>query len=612
MPPKLDRAVRDGVLHLQGTQDPRGFWSAPGDMGPLPTAQTLVALRYAGAAPPVAADLARWLAGQQRPDGGFVAWPFADASDLGATAVAWAALSGTPHVAAADAAGRYVTERGGVDAVLRRFPDGDTAAIFLAMSGLVPPASLRSPPVIGMLLPPFEGVLGRRVHAGIPIGASVWRALCLRHGRASRLAAVARVERRLVLELLAEYQNRNGSFNETVFQTTLLVGGLVALGADDDRRARAVDWLVGVAVRDGDDVWMPGFHLPIWSTVFDVRALLRAGVPAADPTLRRAADWLCDAQYTDDQAPRNRRRRGAPNVTRGGWGFTPTNERMPDCDDAGAVLSALGPLLADETDPERRRRLRDAIDRGVAWLVGMQNDDGGFASYTTGLPPKPPGPILTEPARLPRATPRGVLELLLRPPLALGDPSTEDVTGRVLDGLGHAGLGVGHPTVDRAVAFLRAQQGAPGWWWGRWMLNYLAATSFILMGLAAVGVRPDDPMAARAIAWVRSRQNPDGSWGETTASYRDPEKAGVGPGSAPLTGLVICGLAASGLATAPDVERAAAWLVQRRLPGSGWPDDGYLTPLLLPDSFYFHGEAARSYPLEAIARVRAALRRRAD
>src|SRR4029079_2805599 len=104
-----------------------------------------------------------------------------------------------------------------------------------------------------------------------------------------------------------------------------------------------------------------------------------------------------------------------------------------------------------------------------------------------GLPGKPRGPIMTAAPVVPGQGLWSYLALLKDPDPALGDPATEDLTGRVLFGLGRSGSTVAERDVARAVEFLQALQDTNGGWWGRWTINYLAATAWVLRGLAAVG-----------------------------------------------------------------------------------------------------------------------------
>ncbi|HVV82398.1 MAG TPA: prenyltransferase/squalene oxidase repeat-containing protein, partial [Kofleriaceae bacterium] len=307
------------------------------------------------------------------------------------------------------------------------------------------------------------------------------------------------------------------------------------------------------------------------------------------------------------QAAANNRKPGA--VRTGGWGFAPGNDTMPDCDDTGVVLAALAMLDGrDGRDgPDSRDDVSAAIARGASWLLDMQNPDGGWSAYVWGLAGKRPGPAMTRPLRFDRRAPLEALANLVGPHPLLGDPSTEDVTGRVLHGLGAAGLRADHPAVRRALVFLERQQCPNGAFWGRWLLNYLAGTSSVLLGLASVRADLDAPWVLAARAWLLSRQNADGSWGEGPASYADPSQAGLGPGSAPLTGLVVTALLAIGLGATRAVDDGVRYLLSRQRADGTWPDDDFLAPVFPPLTFYAHTEAARYFPLEALGRRLATL-----
>ena len=85
----IDRARRA----LWATRRADGSWDERSDIGPASTANVLVSLHHAGVLP--ARDLsagASWLRGQQRPDGSFIACPFASGGSLSVTAQCWAAL----------------------------------------------------------------------------------------------------------------------------------------------------------------------------------------------------------------------------------------------------------------------------------------------------------------------------------------------------------------------------------------------------------------------------------------------------------------------------------------------------------------------------------------
>src|SRR5207248_3482601 len=104
-----------------------------------------------------------------------------------------------------------------------------------------------------------------------------------------------------------------------------------------------------------------------WDTAWSVVALSEAHVPHEDDTIRRATSWLAKMQI---------RRRGdwrhkCPGLPPGGWAFQFYNDRYPDTDDSSVVLMA---LLNGPKDAGAHRK--EVFDRGVRWVLGLQNADG--------------------------------------------------------------------------------------------------------------------------------------------------------------------------------------------------------------------------------------------
>jgi len=614
-------AVDRGREVLWRTQRADGSWESRCDMGTTPTAQVLVALHHVGCLEPAdAAAGARWLRAHQSADGSYRSHPIADVGDLGATASAWAALHVCAPSDSADAiaaARAYVEAQGGTAAVVDAFGRGDPAVLYLALAGLLDPSALPCPPMAPALIPPLVRFMERRFHSGILMvsGALTLIAHRLRGDWVADGPPRGELARRFAtrtLTLLATFQNRDGSWNASTVQTALILPALRAAGlpAHHPMVAEAVGWLEAQAERDDAGLHFAAFGSPVWCTAANVRGLITAGASPADERLVRALDWMIGAQSQVDQPEVDNRNPGAPRI--GGWAFQPGNETMVDNDDTGAVLTAFGEALAqrapagDALGPEVRSRVSASRDLGRDWLLGMQNPDGGWSAFVHGLPAKRPGPLFTGPVEVSLEDPFAAVRTLIDPPRELGDPSTEDLTGRVLDGLGRLGLTPDSPAVRRAIEFLRAQQFDHGGFWGRWTVNYLASTACVLQGLARVGVDMSEPWVRRAVRFVLEHQNDDGGWGELAGSYRDPELAGRGPSMPPLTGLVLTGLIDAGEASSEAVLRGVAYLLDQQHADGSWPHGDWLQAIVPPDTFYILAEAARHYPMEALARWLAA------
>ncbi len=105
-----------------------------------------------------------------------------------------------------------------------------------------------------------------------------------------------------------------------------------------------------------------------------------------------------------------------PGVMPGGWAFEFRNDFYPDVDDTAFVLMAL-----QRVDYPDKARMEAATRRGLAWLLAMQNDDGGWGAFDH----------------------NNDRQFLCQIPFAdhnaMIDPSTADVTARVVECLGRYG-----------------------------------------------------------------------------------------------------------------------------------------------------------------------------
>jgi squalene-hopene/tetraprenyl-beta-curcumene cyclase len=352
---------------------------------------------------------------------------------------------------------------------------------------------------------------------------------------------------------------------------------LLAEGADVENPlvAREINFLARYEIEEGDTLRVQPCISPVWDTAIAMVSLQEAGLDPAHPSLIAAERWVVANQIlgTGDWQVKN------PGVEPGGWAFEFQNEFYPDVDDTAFVLMALGRVA----DPDSER-LRRSMKRGLAWLVSMQNSDGGWGAFDH----------------------ENNLQFLNHIPFAdhnaMLDPSTADVTARAVECLGQMGWSANHPVIQRARAFIRHDQTPEGPWFGRWGVNYIYGSSGVLRALETIGLSKGADCQAAA-AWLRSVQNPDGGFGESILSYYDPALKGKGKSTASQTAWAIIGLlAVDGSEDDPSIERAIAWLVSQQLEDGSWNEDEF-TGTGFPCVFYLKYHIYRNaFPLYALAR----------
>ncbi len=189
---------------------------------------------------------------------------------------------------------------------------------------------------------------------------------------------------------------------------------------------------------------------------------------------------------------------------------------------------------------------------------------------------------------------------------ALLDPPTEDVTARCLSMLAQFGeTAANSAAVARAIDYLRRTQLAEGSWYGRWGMNYIYGTWSVLSALNAAGVDHAAPEMRKAANWLVAIQNEDDGWGEDGSSYKlDYKGYERAPSTASQTAWALLGLMASGDVDHPAVERGIAYLTAQQGTDGFWNEPRY-TATGFPRVFYlrYHGYS-KFFPLWALARYR--------
>jgi squalene-hopene/tetraprenyl-beta-curcumene cyclase len=333
-------------------------------------------------------------------------------------------------------------------------------------------------------------------------------------------------------------------------------------------------------IEENDRVRVQPCVSPVWDTAIATIALADAKLPDFHPALLSAVRWLLDKEVRTPGDWRVRR----PGLEPAGWHFQFRNEHYPDIDDTAMVLLALQRTALVDT-PE----VKAATERGVNWLLAMQNRDGGWAAFDVDIDNE----VLT---KVPFADHNAML-----------DPSCADITARVIELLGTLGYPADHPSIARALDYLWKTQEPQGSWYGRWGVNYIYGTWQVLQGLNALGLPMNHPQLQRAADWLESVQQPNGGWGESCCSYDDPEWMGRGDVTASQTAWAVLGLIAAGRAHGKAATRGMQFLLASQKPNGTW-DEPAFTGTGFPRVFYLNYHLYRIYfPLMAISRYQAAL-----
>jgi squalene-hopene/tetraprenyl-beta-curcumene cyclase len=342
----------------------------------------------------------------------------------------------------------------------------------------------------------------------------------------------------------------------------------------DPLTAREIGFLQRYEIEEHGTIRVQPCISPVWDTAIAMVSLEEAGIDPAHPSLVKAAGWLLENQILGPGDWQFKNQEGEP----GGWAFEFRNDFFPDVDDTAFVLMALARVAHPDA-----AGMRNAIRRGLAWLVSMQNGDGGWGAFDH----------------------ENNRQFLNNIPFAdhnaMLDPSTADVTARVVECFGQMGWPANHPVVERGRAFMRHDQTPDGSWFGRWGVNYIYGTSGVLRALETLGLSRQ-PDCRHAADWLRSVQNADGGFGESILSYADVSHKGKGKSTASQTAWALIGLLAVIGPNDPAVERAVAWLVDHQNADGSW-DEAEFTGTGFPCVFYLKYHYYRnSFPLYALAR----------
>ena len=631
----LNRA-RDHLLSLQHAD---GWWQGELETNVTMDAEDLLLREFLGLHDDAVITAAgRWIRSQQRDDGTWANF-YGGPADLSTTVEAYLALRlagdepDAPHMKLAR---DWITEQGGVEAT-RVF-----TRIWLALSGLwswddlpvIPPELIYLPSWFPLNIYDW-GCWARQTIVALavvqsfrparPIGISIDELKTGGpHGRAPRplrdldarpiggttsptdpwarfftgldtalhaldrsfrrrppflyrpVKSVRRAALRRCAEWIITRQEKDGCWGgiQPPWVYSLMALNLLGYGLDHPVMAKGIAGLDRFTITedtpDGIVRRLEACQSPVWDTVLTMTALADAGLPPDDPSLTRAARWVLDEEIRGPGDWQVRR----PETAVGGWAFEFDNDNYPDTDDTAEVVLALRRVATPS---------RDAIDRGLAWLAGMQSKDGGWGAFDAD----------------------NTRNLVNKLPFcdfgAVIDPPSADVTAHIVEAFAAEGRSA-EPAARRGVVWLLRAQEPDGSWFGRWGANYLYGTGAVVPALIAAGVRPGKPVIRRAVAWLEQHQNPDGGWGEDLRSYDDQALGGRGESTASQTAWALLALLAAGERESPATERGIRWLAQTQRDDGSW-DEPWFTGTGFPGDFYINYHLYRlAFPVSALGR----------
>jgi squalene-hopene/tetraprenyl-beta-curcumene cyclase len=500
-----------------------------------------------------------WLAQNQNDDGG---WGdcIGARSNIAATLMVQAAFRLTGIPAKYDdlmvRADQLVAEKGGISALRRDGREDRTfvAAVLTncALAGIVP---WRQVPALPFALACLPASWQRRVQmpvarTSLPLFLAVGRAKFHHDPPRNPLSRILRRSMRTKsLSLLAQLQASDDSFSGSVATTAFVVLCLSSIGCQDHPIVqRGVEFLLS-NVR-GDSSWpvepnLTGTvtalalqnladrtppELPVWQqdtaiqhetvteqnenplsahhTDFEVHAL-------DDEQLfdDGCLDWLLAGQRTE--------RNPVTECSPGGWAPSDAKGALPDTTATADTLRILSQWpLSDQF--ESAARIDRAASLGVGWLLGLQNDDGGWASFNCAA-----DGYLTDISG-PDTTSRALGALAAwKSRWQAAASAARSLPAGLLDRIDGA--------IHRGWQYLETSQREDGsfipLWFGDELqpkgINPVIGTSLALAACADLG-RSNWDLAHRAAIWLVSNQHTGGGWGppRTPVDYSNAENDG--------------------------------------------------------------------------------------
>ena len=171
------------------------------------------------------------------------------------------------------------------------------------------------------------------------------------------------------LKILERSLPESGGFLEAIPLTAFVALSLINAGLKDLVIVdKGIAFLKRTQREDGS--WPIDIDLSTWVTTLSVKALgKRKNEVLSETQQKRIANHLLSIQ--------NKTVHPFNGTSPGGWGWTNYSGSVPDCDDTPGAILALLELAPHHT-------IREEIMVGGEWLLQLQNNDGGFPTFSRG------------------------------------------------------------------------------------------------------------------------------------------------------------------------------------------------------------------------------------
>jgi squalene-hopene/tetraprenyl-beta-curcumene cyclase len=528
-----DETLKQLLDHLRQnlleSRTDEGVWEGRLSSSPLATAVAVFALHTTDSEvyrEHIANGL-RWLADNQQADGGWGDAERLDPANLSSTLLCYAAIRASGPEAFAEVlhkAEHWIVQRAGSmepaklsAAVYAAYGKDRTFAVpiltMCALAGLLGEDGWRFVKPL-----PFElAVLPRWVFGRLKLTVVSYALPALiaigqvKHSFDPSRNAAVRIMRRAsaqkTLRLLTSIQPSNGGFLEAAPLTAFVTMSLASMGLREHPVVRqGVRFLVKTVRADGS--WPIDTNLKTWCTNLAINAMLNKDREAlSEAERRRLSEWYTSRQFKGVHPYTG----AAP----GGWGWTDLPGAVPDADDTAGALVALHRLGIEDDCAD------EAACKGLAWLMNLQNSDGGIPTFCRGW-----GKLEFD-RSCPDITAHAILAWRLW---------TRRVDRRLAMRLEKA--------VSKAVKYLQTSQQPDGSWRPLWFGNPfsqdhgnpLYGTVRVLSAIEGFGDPVVEEMVSRGIRFLIASQNSDGGWGASSGACSTCEETALA-----IEALIVCG-----------------------------------------------------------------------